>query len=292
MAEDSAAPAPISSLGIVGAGLIGASIAARAAQAWPGVAIRIYDRSYPNAAHVAGMWPNAAVADAVEALRACELVFVATPVGAIADTVAALLSGDGPKPVVIDTGSVKAGVIEAVAARIADPSCFVPGHPLAGSHLSGPQAASPDLVAGRVFVLTPTETTAPAALALARGALEALGAAVVSTDARLHDEMLALTSHLPHVIAYALVAGLEAFEPGEARARLAAGSFRAQTVFAASDPEMWADILIANAEAVERAARGFSAEIERFGRLAKAGDKAAIMERIAAIRDMRKAIGD
>ncbi|MCV0394038.1 MAG: prephenate dehydrogenase/arogenate dehydrogenase family protein [Rhizobiaceae bacterium] len=292
MAQENDASLPVSSLGIAGAGLIGASIAARAAEAMPGVVLKVFDRSYQNAAHVAGMWSNATVAESLDELKPCDLVFVATPVGAIAETVTALLADEDRRLVVVDTGSVKGSVVEMVKAGSAGHARFVPGHPLAGSHLSGPQAASPELVEGRVFVLTPTGETAPDALALARATLDVLGARVVVTDPTAHDELLALTSHLPHVVAYALMAGLDAREPDEARDRLIAGSFRAQTVFAASDPEMWADILIANADAVERAARDFNGEVERFVRFARAGDKQAIMKRIALIRDMRKAIGD
>lgn len=225
------------SIGLVGAGLIGGSIAARAARTLPGAELRVFDASAGNAAYVAERHPNARVVASLGDLAGCDAIFVATPVSAIPGQVVELLGLPGSEAVVIDTGSSKAAIAEAVGAAGADAGRFVPGHPLAGGVSTGPGHSSPDIVIARPFVLTPGPKTDPAAVARARALIEALGARVVEMEPQAHDRLLAIGSHVPHLIAFAL-AGLAEPETQE----LLPTSFRGIAGFAASDPKMWADI--------------------------------------------------
>jgi prephenate dehydrogenase len=228
-------------IGLVGAGLIGGSIAARLALMLPGAALLVHDVSPGNAAYVAERHPNAEVVTAIADLAGCDVIFVATPVATIAKQVGALLELPGSAALIIDTGSAKQAIVDAVAQSNANAARFVPGHPLAGGIAAGPGRASGDIITTRPFVLTPTESTDPAELAKARTLLERLGAEVVEMAPDAHDRLLALGSHLPHLIAYAL-AGLGIEEPGE----LLPASYSGIAAFAGSDPQMWSDIFRAN----------------------------------------------
>lgn len=235
------------SLGIVGTGLIGASIAEAAVAAGALRELLLLDRDPSHADQVAERHAIAGRVDHIEALAACDIVFVCTPVNAIAPAVLALAGG----PVVIDVGSIKQPVLEAVAAGGGNPR-FVPGHPLSGGTASGPAQARAGLLAERPFVLCPYDGIDPAALAFARAFLARLGAKTIEIDAAAHDRLLALTSHVPHLIAFALVGAYAALPEAEraAAAALMPNSFDAITHFAASDPVMWADIFAGSPDAV------------------------------------------
>jgi prephenate dehydrogenase len=282
-------------LGVIGAGLIGSSLIDRIASVWPEAVLLVLEPSPKNREIVRRRFPSVRFVEDAGTMADCGIVFVATPVSAIADHVRTLLDdadgGDGP--VVVDTGSVKGSIITALDG-IVGAARFVPGHPLAGSHLSGPSAGSGEIMAGRIFVLTPTPRTSSAALARARETLEALGAEVVVADPTIHDHILALTSHLPHLLAYALVEQYAAAQEahGDVATDLVAGSFKTQTIYAASDPEMWADILIANRAAIGEAISALVASLRSFETLAQSGDKEELMRRIARIRKTRQRIGD
>lgn len=227
--------------GLVGAGLIGGAIAARLARVMPSCALIVHDTSPGNAAYVAERHPKASTVEKIADLAACDVIFVATPVATIAQQVVALLSVPDCTALIIDTGSVKQAVVDAAAASQSDASRFVPGHPLAGGISAGPGRSCGDIITSRPFVLTPTECTDPAALADARSLLERLGAQVIEMAPQVHDRALALGSHLPHLIAYALT-DLGSDEP----ATLLPTSYRDVAAFAGSDPQMWTDIFRTN----------------------------------------------
>jgi len=228
-------------IGLVGAGLIGGAIAARLARIMPDTALIVHDASPGNAAYVAERHPNARIVTGITDLTPCDVIFVATPVATIARQVIALLEIPNCTALIIDTGSVKQALVDAAAKSNTDASRFIPGHPLAGGISAGPGRSSGDIITARPFVLTPTEHTDPEALAAARALLERLGAKVIEMAPDAHDRTLALGSHLPHLIAYAL-AGLGSEEPGA----LLPTSYRNIAAFAGSDPQMWADIFRAN----------------------------------------------
>lgn len=260
-------------IGLVGAGLIGGSIAARAARALPGVDLLVHDMSRGNAAYVAERHPRGRVIGELAQLADCDAIFLCTPVSVIADLAARLLALPASDAVVIDTGSAKLAIVEAVARTGVDAGRFVPGHPLAGGVSTGPGLASADIFTARPFVLTPSDATDAAALAAARALIERLGASVVEMDAAEHDRLLAIGSHLPHLIAFAL-AGLGDSESRE----LLPASFRGIAAFAGSDPQMWTDIFSANARELSAAAEIFKKRLDLIAAMADEPAPGALLE--------------
>ena len=227
--------------------------------------------------------------DLALAVAGADLVVVATPIAAMPalfERLAALPSDDA---VITDVGSVKGEVVrmarEGLGPRFAR---FVPGHPVAGDEKTGAAAARADLFRGHRVVLTPAAETDAAALALVRRLWEAAGARVEEMDAARHDRLLAATSHLPHVLAYALVDCLAGGEGGEQTLRYAAGGFRDLTRIASSDPVMWRDICLANRDDLLAAIDDFEAHLQRVKGMIEANQGEALGEvfgRAKAARD-------
>ena len=181
---------------------------------------------------------------------------------------------------VTDVGSVKGAVVEA-AQRVFGgmPSRFVPGHPVAGTERSGVEAAFDSLFQGRHVILTPVQQTAPGALAQVTAMWEACGATVSRMAVAEHDRVLAATSHLPHMLAYALVDSLARRDDGPQMFRYAAGGFRDFTRIASSDPVMWRDICLTNRQALLRAMDAFSEDLSTL-RQAIESEDAQVLEAI------------
>ncbi len=272
-------------IGLVGAGLIGGALAARLARAMPDTALLVHDLSPGNAAYVAERHPNAKVVARIEDIAACDVIFVATPVATIAEQVVALLTGPGRTALVIDTGSVKQTVVDAAEKSGADASRFVPGHPLSGGISAGPGQSRGDIITARPFVLTPTDRTDPTALTDARALLERLGAEVIEMSPDAHDRILALGSHLPHLIAYAL-AGLGADEP-EA---LLPTSYRSMAAFAGSDPQMWADIFRTNGTELKTVLGEFKKRLDLIAAMADEPDPGNLMDALCGAKSRIEAL--
>ena len=189
--------------------------------------------------------------DPAAAVRGADMVVLGTPPGALGTVAAALAPGLDAAAVVTDVGSVKSVVVAAVRAALPWPERFVGGHPVAGTEHSGPEAAFASLFHGRRCILTPTAATAPAATARVRAMWEDVGASVDEMDPVQHDRILAITSHLPHLIAYTIVGTVADLEE-QVRSEVfkyAAGGFTDFTRIAASDPVMWRDVFLHNKEA-------------------------------------------
>ena len=260
---------------LVGTGLIGGSFALAAR------ASGLFDR-------IVGIDSNP---DALETARALGIVDVggpsfeptaiciATPVSRIAECVAdaALRYPDTP---IFDVGSVKATVVEALRASGRVPRDFVPCHPIAGSETVGASAARADLFRGRSVIITPVEETDSDAVAKVESWWHQVGAAVTLADPRSHDRIVAATSHLPHLVAFALMELLHEFDDDNVSAYIGDG-FRDLSRIAASDPTIWSDILQENREAVLRLADHLAA------RLTIDEDKVALKHRVASARGMR-----
>jgi prephenate dehydrogenase len=234
-----AAPAPagmpVSRVALVGTGLVGASVGLAARRA--GAEVAGWDTDASSLRVAAGsraVKPAESLADAV---ADAELVVVAVPVGSLVDTVRAVLAAAGPDTVVTDVGSTKRGL----AAAIDDPR-FVPGHPLAGGTSGGPARAAADLFDGAVWFLTPAQDSAEAALV--ERFVGALGAHAVRIDADAHDRSLAITSHLPHVLANALMQSAAEHLPH------AGAALREMTRVAGANPAVWTDIFVENGDLI------------------------------------------
>ncbi len=237
----------INKLCIVGVGLIGGSLAKALRAGGHVTEIVGYGRNLANLQTAAdlGVIDYAEVSLAA-AVRGADMVVLALPVGAMKDVFAeiAQLPFDG---IITDVGSTKVNVIADARAAFGNGfSRFVPGHPLAGTEQSGVQASQPDMFRGRRVILTPEKETDSTALARVRAMWAATGAEVIEMPAGEHDRVLAASSHLPHLLAYALMDMIVRRDDHRAVFVAAAGGFRDVTRVAASDPVMWRDICLAN----------------------------------------------
>jgi len=211
-------------------------------------------------------------ADLATAAEGADVVLVAVPLGAMASVFEAL------KPVVnesiiTDTGSAKQSVIDAMKGVTGDlPPNFVPGHPIAGTEKSGVEASFAELFDGRRVILTPHEKTSSDALEKITSMWKMCGADVMNMKPLHHDEVLAATSHLPHMLAYALVDTLARMDDSREIFEFAAGGFRDFTRIASSDPDMWHDICLANREQLVRVLRAFNDDLHRLSEAVENGD--------------------
>jgi prephenate dehydrogenase len=238
---------------VVGTGLIGTSIAMAARRA--GDEVRGFDADrhvLSRAAERSGLRPGATL---VETVEGATLVFLCTPVPSVPELAAEALAGT-EEAVVSDVASVKSHVLVEVEStvQLQDMRRFVGGHPMGGSERSGPEWASPSVLDGIVWVLTPTPATEEAAMARLSAWVEKVGARPVVMDAFRHDRLVAMVSHLPQVASTALMGLAATEEAGEPDILLlAAGGFRDLTRLASSSPHLWSDILLANREQIAEA---------------------------------------
>ncbi|GGD10419.1 prephenate/arogenate dehydrogenase family protein [Aquisalinus flavus] len=285
---------PFETIAIVGIGLIGSSVA-HAARASAGTTKVVgYDLSADVRAEALRLGVIDEAADSLEnAVAQSDLVVLSTPVGAIGKILPQLASAKAGT-VVMDVGSCKGSVIEA-AQGLPDSVHFVPAHPVAGTEHSGPAAGFATLFRNRWCIITPMERSDEAygrSLARVDALWRAFGSDVVQMDAKHHDLALAVTSHLPHLIAYTLVGAADDVESvNEAEVvKYSAGGFRDFTRIAASDPIMWRDVFINNKEAVLEVLGRFSEELAVMQRAIRWGDGEALEKAFARSRGLRKAI--
>ncbi|MFA7095990.1 MAG: prephenate dehydrogenase/arogenate dehydrogenase family protein [Gammaproteobacteria bacterium] len=224
-----------------------------------------------------------------EAVAGADMVVLAVPLGAMESALRQMAAHLRPDAVVTDVGSAKGSVVAAVRAVFgAVPGNFVPGHPIAGTEKSGVEASFAELFEDRLVILTPLPQSSSDALARVRGLWEATGAEVVEMDVEHHDEVLAATSHLPHLLAFTLVDTLARMDESEEIFRYSAGGFRDFTRIASSDPVMWRDICLANREAILHVLQRFVNELGGLTDAMRAGDAEhvlALFARAKAARD-------
>jgi prephenate dehydrogenase len=257
---------------LVGVGLIGGSIALAARRRGAAGRVVGVDRDPAALEHaLAEGILDEARPDLAGAAAAADLVVVCTPVDHIPALVLAAAAACRPGTLLTDAGSTKAGIVEAVRGRLPPGVAFVGSHPLAGSEKHGPGHACADLFEGRLVVLTPSADADDGALSRLRGFWQTLGARVRLMEARAHDRALALTSHLPHLLASALAGAL----PPDLD-ELTATGFRDTTRLAAGNPTVWTAIFRANREALLDALDLFEAQLDRFRKAVAAGDEAAL----------------
>jgi prephenate dehydrogenase len=280
----------IEKLVIVGVGLVGGSFALALKEACVAGRVIGVGRGTANIRRALdlGMIDAAGALDKVT-LGDADLVLLAVPVGqmrAVMRSIAPLL---GARTVVTDAGSTKQDVVGLARRELkAALSRFVPGHPIAGTEKSGADAAFAGLYRGRRVVLTPLKENQPGALALVRAAWEACGASVFELQPREHDAVLAAVSHLPHVLAYALVDQVARHKNAKQLFSYAAGGFRDFTRIAASHPEMWRDICLANKKALLAEIDRYGGKLERVRKMLERGDAKALDALFSGARDARK----
>ncbi len=227
--------------------------------------------------------------DIAEAARGADMIFLAVPLGAMQATFAALRGNIAENAIITDGGSAKGSVVRDCEAALGEvlPN-FVPGHPIAGTENSGVEASVADLYRNRRVILTPLEGTAADAVDKTEAMWRACGAEVTRMSVKHHDEVLAATSHLPHMLAFSLVDSLARMKENDEIFRYAAGGFRDFTRIASSNPVMWRDICIANREELSRMMERYSAEMAELAETIRRGDGdhlLEIFERAKAARD-------
>jgi prephenate dehydrogenase len=275
---------------VVGVGLIGGSF---------GLALKAAKRC----AHVAGAGRGAAnlqaalargaidsiEADAAAAVRGADLVLVAAPVAQFEKIFLAIGPNLAPHGLVMDAGSTKRDVVAAarrgLGAKIAQ---FVPAHPIAGAERSGAEAAGADLFRDKRVVLTPLAENPAEALERAAAAWGACGARVSRMTPEEHDGVFAAVSHLPHLLAYALVSDIAAREDAARLFGYAAGGFRDFTRIASSQPEMWRDICVANGDRLLQELRSYEEKLREIGKILESRDAAALEKLFSEARAARE----
>ncbi len=231
-------------------------------------------------------------ATAAEAVKGADLVVLAVPVGAMAAVAAEVAPHLAPGCTVTDVGSVKQAVIEMVAPHLPDGTCFIPGHPMAGTEYSGPRSGFATLFVNRWWLLTPIDGTPPAAILRLQSLLEGMGAKVNSMDAAHHDQVLAVVSHTPHLIAYTMVGVADhlAQVSNSEVIEYSASGFRDFTRIAASDPTMWRDVFLTNKDAVLDILGRFAEELFVLQRAIRMGDGEHLFDYFTRTRAIRRGI--
>lgn len=284
-------------LAVVGCGLIGSSVIRAARAAGAVETVSVFDPSPEVRAKVAELGLADRVAEtAAEAVKEADLVVFAAPPLAIGPAAQACAEAFKPGATITDVGSVKGAVCEALSA-LPETVFVVPGHPIAGTERSGPEAGFAGLFKGRWTILTPypeRDETYGAATARLADFWRDMGAHVEIMDAQHHDLVLAVTSHLPHLIAYNIVrtaADLETVTESEV-IRYSAGGFRDFTRIAASDPVMWRDVFLANKEAVLEMLGRFTEDLQALSRNIRWGEGEALQELFTRTRAIRRGLID
>jgi cyclohexadieny/prephenate dehydrogenase len=233
-----------------------------------------------------------AEADPAAAVRGADLVVLGVPPGAVGVVADAMAPGLREDAIVTDVGSVKAQIVRDVIPHLPTPSLFVPGHPVAGTEHSGPDAAFETLFQNRRCILTPIEDTDPTAVRRVRQLWEAAGSTVDIMTPEHHDRVLAITSHLPHLIAYTIVGTVADLED-QARTEVfkyAAGGFTDFTRIAASDPVMWRDVFLNNREAVLEMLGRFSEDLSALQRAIRWGEGQKLLDLFTRTRAIRRGV--
>jgi len=280
---------------LVGIGLIGSSMAHAMRRAGLAGHIAGYARREEtlDAARACG-FADSLHSDVREAVRDADLVVLATPVGSFGELAQSFAPALKQGAIVSDVGSVKSAVVRDVGPHIPQGVHFIPAHPIAGTEQSGPESGFAELFDGRWCILTPPPGTDEGAVATLRAFWEACGSNVDIMDPKHHDLVLAITSHVPHLIAYNIVGtadDLEAVTEGEV-IKYSAGGFRDFTRIAASDPTMWRDVFLNNRDAVLEVLGRFSEDLSALQRAIRWGDGDALFNLFTRTRAIRRGIVD
>lgn len=261
-------------LGLIGCGLMGGSFALALKKA--GLVKRVvgYSKSPSTTERAKKMGViDVEASSALLAVSGADIVLIAVPVAATEAIFKAIRHLVQPSTLIMDVGSTKRDVVDAARRVLRDQvGCFIPAHPIAGKELSGVEHADADLYLGSQVILTPIERTYMAQLNKATAVWTALGCRVTQMSPQAHDAAYAAVSHLPHLIAFALMKSISGQAQGADYLALAGSGFRDFTRIAASDPDMWRDILIANREELLAQSKLFQATLQTFERLIATAD--------------------
>lgn len=285
--------AVVERLALIGAGLIGSSIARAARDFNAARSIVIYDAAPEVRARVREI----GIADAVEddiadAVKTADLVIICTPVGVCGEVAKQIAPHLKPGAIISDVGSVKGAVVAQVAPHLPAQVHFVPAHPIAGTEFSGPDAGFATLFCNRWCILTPPANADAEAVAKLDAFWTRIGAKVERMSPAHHDKVLALTSHLPHLIAYNIVGTADDFgeQTRSEVIKFSASGFRDFTRIASSDPTMWRDIFLNNREAVLEMLGRFNEDLSALQKMIRLNDGDALFEFFTRTRAIRRSI--
>jgi cyclohexadieny/prephenate dehydrogenase len=280
-------------IAVVGPGLIGSSIMRAARVHRLAGAVVATSRTAETRERVRALGIADDVADtAADAVKGADLIFICVPVSATGKVAAEIAPHLADGAIVTDVGSVKGSVIRDVEPHLPECAAFVGGHPIAGTEESGPDAGFAELFEGRWWVLTPAAKSTPQAVEKLTALLRAFGSSVETMDAEHHDRVLAITSHVPHLIAYNIVgtvADLENDTKSEV-IKFSASGFRDFTRIAASDPVMWRDIFLNNSEAILEMLGRFTEDLTALQRHIRRGDGEALQRLFTRTRAIRRGV--
>jgi cyclohexadieny/prephenate dehydrogenase len=282
-------------LALIGVGLIGSSIARAARAQGAARSIVATARSAQTRRRVAELGlADQVVENNAAAVEGADLVIVSIPVGACGAVAKEIGPHLAAGAIVSDVGSVKGSVVRDMAPHLPKAVHFVPAHPVAGTEYSGPDAGFAELFVNRWCILTPPKGADPKAVKKLTEFWQLLGANVDSMDADHHDLVLAITSHLPHLIAYTIVGTADELQTVTRSEvlKFSAGGFRDFTRIAASDPTMWRDVFLANKDAVLEMLGRFNEDISALTKAIRKGDGDALFEQFTRTRAIRKGIVD
>jgi cyclohexadieny/prephenate dehydrogenase len=277
---------------LIGLGLIASSISHAIRRTGAPVRITGHARTAASRAEAARLGLAEVFDTAAEAAAGADLVILCVPVGAMAELAAEIAPHLARGAVLSDVGSVKRAVIEAVGPHVPDGVAFIPAHPLAGTEHSGPASGFAELFDNRWCLLTPLPDADPAAVEALADFWTALGARVDRMDAEHHDQVLAVTSHVPHLIAYTMVGVADHLRRVTAQEVInySAAGFRDFTRIAASDPVMWRDVFLANRDATLDILGRFTEELFALQRAIRLGDGDHLHAYFTRTRAIRRGI--
>ncbi|WP_374384792.1 prephenate/arogenate dehydrogenase family protein [Dongia sp.] len=281
-------------IAFIGIGLIGSSLARAIAAHKLAGEIAIYDASAEARAAAAELNLGIVSDSLAGAVEDADLVILATPIGAYAEIGPALAPHLKKSTILSDVGSVKQAVIRDLGPHVPEGVHFIPGHPIAGTEHSGPRAGFAELFKGRWAIVTPVAGTDPAATEKLKALWLGVGSMVEVMEPAHHDQVLAITSHLPHLIAYTIVdtaTQLETSTQSEV-IKFSASGFRDFTRIAASDPTMWRDIFLNNREAVLEILGRFTEDLTAMQRAIRWGEGDKLFEVFSRTRAVRRGIID
>ena len=278
---------------LIGIGLIGSSLARALRRDSPGTVIVACARRSETLATVRRLeLADETTDDPARAAAGADLVVIATPLSAYAEIGARIASALQPGAILTDVGSVKQAVIRDLQPHLPPGVHFVPGHPVAGTEHSGPEAGFAELFRGRWCILIALPETAPEAVAAVGRMWERFGTRVVTMSADHHDKVLAVTSHLPHLIAYTIVGTATDLEDSlkSEVIQFSASGFRDFTRIAASDPVMWRDVFLNNREAVLEILQRFTEDLTALQRAIRWGEGDKLQDLFTRTRAIRRSI--
>jgi cyclohexadieny/prephenate dehydrogenase len=293
MTQTSKAGPMFNKIALIGVGLIGGSIALAARRGGLARQIVAATRSAETAATANRLkLVDHCGTDLAEACKDADLVIVCTPVGACGEAAKVIAPSLKPGCILSDVGSVKQAVIRDMQPHVPPGVHFIPTHPVAGTENSGPEAGFAELFDGRWCILTPLPDSDPAAVDKLEAFWKALGSLVERLNPAHHDRILAITSHLPHLIAYTIVGTADDLggHLNSEVLRFAAGGFRDFTRIAASDPTMWRDIFLNNREAVLEVLQRFQEDLFYLQRAIRWGEGDKLFDLFTRTREIRRAL--